>query len=910
MQRGDLLVYLLCFILFWMGGPGDVSAQCNCANCPVSLPDQLNVSFLGVIVVYNTQNDILGMNNLLEEVCIDIDHSFIGDLDITLISPDGTSVLLFADGNNDNSLGGSETCPCGNPENDMNVCFTLPGTTSNIFGTEGTGNCADQGYFDPCNFGGACYTGNWGTWNEGCEGGNGIAEFNNGTGTVSGTWFVAINDNAGVDQGAINDISLVFSNTVDSCFSLPPPPVLPPPPCSNQTTVSIPDNTGVPAFSTIANAGSTGTMGNGTELIQVCLLIDHTFIGDLDITLYEPDGSGVVLSSSNGGGSDDYGDVFSGTEVCFSPTATNSINGYSGGETGTWLPEGNLGDFNGDPNGDWNLLVLDHVGIDQGSILSWSIELTNGDCSADCTVRTSLSASFCTGSSYIFNGDILETGGIYTDTFALANGCDSVVELNLDEVALIRTDLIERLCAGDSISINGLDYFYSSGMYTDTLPTAFCDSVVILELSVEPIRFNTLNIALCPGDSVLLPGGFTQYSAGTYIDTIPGYFCDSVITTNITVNIRHDTTFYLSSCFPADTGTVVENLVNQFGCDSIVTTMTMLSRSDSIGYYTTTCDPTLTGTITDVLQNQFGCDSIITIITEIGPNTSSVISTTCDPMQAGITVDTFVSSNNCDSLVTTQTILLPSDVIEITSSTCDPNQAGYQSILLTNQYGCDSIINITSELLISHDVTIRKVTCTLADVGVSENALLNSYGCDSVITTITTLADTLTVEVRPTLSTIVAGESVELMVESFGSGEIFWSPSLFLSCDTCVLVSATPDYSINYIVERRIGDCIAYATSRIEVNQPQVFVPTAFSPNGDGHNDAFLLIPDNIAELLDLRVYNRWGELLFESDDLYEGWDGRFHGRDQEVDGYLYYLAVILSTGDRVTTSGLFFLIR
>ncbi|MCB0538587.1 MAG: proprotein convertase P-domain-containing protein, partial [Bacteroidetes bacterium] len=200
-----------------------IYAQCGCTNCPVDLPDDLNTTFTASINVQNTSNNTLGVNNELQQVCLNITHDWIGDLDITLIAPDGTEVVLFADGNSDSSMGGNEGSPFGNSSDDMVVCFTIPSMSApNVFGTTGTGSCNSPNYSDPCNGTTPCYTGNWGTWDEGCDGGNGLDEFNNGTGTVSGVWTIEINDNAGANQGTLNDVTLVFATEPDNCESTCP----------------------------------------------------------------------------------------------------------------------------------------------------------------------------------------------------------------------------------------------------------------------------------------------------------------------------------------------------------------------------------------------------------------------------------------------------------------------------------------------------------------------------------------------------------------------------------------------------------------------------------------------------------------------------------------------------------------
>jgi gliding motility-associated-like protein len=73
---------------------------------------------------------------------------------------------------------------------------------------------------------------------------------------------------------------------------------------------------------------------------------------------------------------------------------------------------------------------------------------------------------------------------------------------------------------------------------------------------------------------------------------------------------------------------------------------------------------------------------------------------------------------------------------------------------------------------------------------------------------------------------------------------------------------------------------------------PAVDVPTGFSPNGDGHNDV-LYVRGAAIETLYFKVFNRWGELVFETKDLKVGWDGTFKGKLQEMEAYAWVLDVI-----------------
>jgi len=73
---------------------------------------------------------------------------------------------------------------------------------------------------------------------------------------------------------------------------------------------------------------------------------------------------------------------------------------------------------------------------------------------------------------------------------------------------------------------------------------------------------------------------------------------------------------------------------------------------------------------------------------------------------------------------------------------------------------------------------------------------------------------------------------------------------------------------------------------------PVTGVPTGFSPNGDGVND-FLFVNGAAVESLDFKVYNRWGELVFETKDMSVGWDGKYKGVEQEMEAYAWTLDVV-----------------
>ena len=90
---------------------------------------------------------------------------------------------------------------------------------------------------------------------------------------------------------------------------------------------------------------------------------------------------------------------------------------------------------------------------------------------------------------------------------------------------------------------------------------------------------------------------------------------------------------------------------------------------------------------------------------------------------------------------------------------------------------------------------------------------------------------------------------------------------------------------------------------------PLAALPTAFSPNGDGSND-ILFVRSGAIETMSLKIFNRWGELVFETNNPDQGWDGKYKGREQETDAYGYVLLATFIDGTSLQKQGNVTLLR
>ena len=187
------------------------------------------------------------------------------------------------------------------------------------------------------------------------------------------------------------------------------------------TSIFCPDYT--TTLDTLQVSGLPAVLSSG-DIGSVCININHTFDGDLTISLVSPLGTSYVLSATNGGGGANY------TNTCFDMDALMNINAGSPPFNGSFIPEGAGGfdAFNGEnPNGTWKLSVYDGSGGDQGTIIDFTINFTihhpdmlpsvHGSCAASVTAPTASDNCGTTITGTTTDPTSYSTDGNYTVTW-------------------------------------------------------------------------------------------------------------------------------------------------------------------------------------------------------------------------------------------------------------------------------------------------------------------------------------------------------------------------------------------------------------------------------------------------------------------------------------------------------------
>lgn len=159
--------------------------------------------------------------------------------------------------------------------------------------------------------------------------------------------------------------------------------------------------------------------------------------------------------------------------------------------------------------------------------------------------------------------------------------------------------------------------------------------------------------------------------------------------------------------------------------------------------------------------------------------------------------------------------------------------------------------------------------------------------------------------------TIEIGQEVQFFVRADADVTYKWQPGYAISCTDCNDPVARPFESTNYAAT--ISDGCYTLTEPFNVNVIRDFtleLPDAFTPNGDGINDVIYVEGKKITELIEFKIFNRWGNLVFHTNDMAEGWDGYYRGKKQPIDAYLYYVKARTRYGYETEKSGSFLLLE
>jgi gliding motility-associated-like protein len=180
--------------------------------------------------------------------------------------------------------------------------------------------------------------------------------------------------------------------------------------------------------------------------------------------------------------------------------------------------------------------------------------------------------------------------------------------------------------------------------------------------------------------------------------------------------------------------------------------------------------------------------------------------------------------------------------------------------------------------------------------------ITDQNGCTKDTAFVVSNDSAFVIDATPDTAVIDLGESVTLNVTATGDNisSLNWRPNYGLTCYDCPDPTASPVKSLPYYVTA-ISDsgCTSKDTVWITViPNYQLYVPNAFTPNGDAVNDYWEIFGNKKAWLeMEVNIFNRWGEKVFESNDHNFKWDGTYKGALQNPGVYVYTLNLVFLDG-------------
>ena len=239
----------------------------------------------------------------------------------------------------------------------------------------------------------------------------------------------------------------------------------------------------------------------------------------------------------------------------------------------------------------------------------------------------------CNAYNWPVTNQTYNTSGTYIGRIAKVNGCDSIIKLNLNITTILRSSITVKACDTFTWALNGQTYG-ASGSYADTLlSSSGCDSIITLNLTVNPIPPTIQNISAC--DFYTWPENNKRYTQTTQAFAIlkNARGCDSLIILNLTINKKDSAVFYVNQCNPftwsatgitySKSGVYKAILLTSKGCDSLVSLHLTISPAFRIVQFEIACKTftwdkngkVYTATTSDsvVYKTAANCDSIIVL---------------------------------------------------------------------------------------------------------------------------------------------------------------------------------------------------------------------------------------------------------------------------------------------------------
>lgn len=554
---------------------------------------------------------------------------------------------------------------------------------------------------------------------------------------------------------------------------------------------------------------------------------------------------------------------------------------------------------------------------------------------------------------------VFTTEGSHEICVTASNVCDKAAPscMTVEVKGIDTTFINQTLCEGECLTAANTQICKAGKYVFDLISEKGCDSTIVVNLTINPVYTQNVSINICEGDTIHI---FDQsyYQTGTYTKTGSTWQgCDSTINLDlklIVCNIKGDAQAKNVLCSGESNGSIDVTILN--GTPPFTYKYSLVNSPAILG------TGSISSTNLPVTINNFSAGNYIITVQDNYGNSLVLLQNVTEPslIQFTSTSSDFNKFNiSCAGNSDGALAVYPNGGTPPyqyswsstqTSNILQDLTAGAYTVTITDSAGCTKSANFNlsePQALVISEVDYINPDCSGVKTGYTEIKKvnggvapylfdLNGKGFDAITKFInlgngnyswtvkdangceTKITGTL---VAPEIPVIGLGEDVTIdlgeseLLQTFLNivpDTVIWSGPTGLSCYNCLEPIATPYNTSSYILTVGSKDnCFTSDSIKITVlPNLKLYIPNAFSPNGDGVNDRFGVFAGiGVKSIRLLSVYSRWGSLLFEQRDSApnssgNGWDGTVNGKSVDPGVYVWYAEVEFLDGQKQTYKG------
>ncbi|MEZ4943325.1 MAG: PKD domain-containing protein [Saprospiraceae bacterium] len=537
--------------------------------------------------------------------------------------------------------------------------------------------------------------------------------------------------------------------------------------------------------------------------------------------------------------------------------------------------------------------------------------------------------SACPNDVAVYNGAMIPAGTSQVFSFTTADGCDSLVTVDVAELPTSTGTLDVSACPGTDYDFNG-NLIPAGTSQQFTLQNFLgCDSLLTVNVAALPTSTGTLDVSACPGTDYdfngnLIPAGTSQQF------TLQNFLgCDSLLTVNVAALPTSTGTLDVSACpgtdydfngnlIPAGTSQQF-TLQNFLGCDSLLTVNVAVAQTSASTLMVDLC-PGETypyqGSVLQIgdtqnftLQNTAGCDSVVTVVVSALTSTAETQEVTVCPgttfsfdgveLQAGESrVFQYTNSEGCDSMITVTVSAFPAASFSLLPKASCLN-SGTGSLEVQNPGGG------LPPYQYSLDGTIFQPGTVFADLLPGNYTVWLEDGNGCLFEADTTIPARAPLAVTLQNAVLTCDSAGVVMAPLIGGDQANLSYTWYTGAQTASIAVYDPGpvwVEVQNDCEMQRAEAEA-KWADVGADFSFVYIPNVFAPQSqDPDNSQFRphFAPELLLRNYKFEIFDRWGNKLFSTKDPRDGWTGPFRDERMQPAVFVWYMLVDIDYCGRV----------